>query len=116
MLELPPPSLPGIESADFTCDLIGNVAGNRWQAAPALLVNIILFSPHEVELPLSRHDPRARHILEVLRRRPGGDFDAGLINGARGKATLQVPPLPVYLRLAKGQRQQTESERRGHSG
>ncbi len=53
-------------------------------------MNIILFSPAEVELPLSRRDPRARHILEVLRRAPGGKFDAGLINGPRGKATLQA--------------------------
>ena len=57
---------------------------------PALLVNIILFSPAEVELPLPRRDPRARHILEVLHRAPGGDFDAGLINGPRGKATLRA--------------------------
>lgn len=66
------------------------MAENLWQAAPAFLVNIILFSPSEVELPLSRRDPRASHILEVLRREPGGGFDAGLINGPRGKATLQA--------------------------
>ncbi|HWA26682.1 MAG TPA: RsmE family RNA methyltransferase [Lacunisphaera sp.] len=53
-------------------------------------MNIILFSPGEVELPLPRRDPRSRHILEVLRRGPGGSFDAGLINGPRGKATLQA--------------------------
>lgn len=51
-------------------------------------MNIILFRPHEVELPLSRHDPRARHILDVLRRRPGDTFDAGLINGPRGRGTV----------------------------
>ena len=51
-------------------------------------MNIILFSPGEVELPLPRQDPRARHILTVLRRQPGDTFDAGLINGPRGKATL----------------------------
>jgi 16S rRNA (uracil1498-N3)-methyltransferase len=53
-------------------------------------VNIILFSPAEVELPLPRRDPRARHILAVLRRGPGGVFDAGLINGPRGQATLRA--------------------------
>jgi RsmE family RNA methyltransferase len=62
---------------------------DRGELLPALPVNIILFSPAEVELPLPRRDPRARHILEVLRRAPGGDFDAGLINGPRGKATLR---------------------------
>jgi 16S rRNA (uracil1498-N3)-methyltransferase len=62
----------------------------RGRMPPAILVNIILFSPAEVELPLPRRDPRARHILEVLRREPGGTFDAGLINGPRGKATLRA--------------------------
>jgi RsmE family RNA methyltransferase len=51
-------------------------------------VNIILFRSPEVELPLPRRDPRAQHILTVLRRRPGETFDAGLINGPRGKGTL----------------------------
>jgi 16S rRNA (uracil1498-N3)-methyltransferase len=51
-------------------------------------VNIILFHPQEVELPLPRRDPRAAHLLGVLRRQPGDTFDAGLINGPRGKGTL----------------------------
>jgi RsmE family RNA methyltransferase len=51
-------------------------------------VNIILFSASEVQLPLARNDFRARHILQVLRRKPGDTFDAGLINGPRGKGTL----------------------------
>ncbi len=51
-------------------------------------MNIILFHPAEVELPLSGKDSRARHILSVLRRSVGDSFDAGLVNGARGKATL----------------------------
>jgi 16S rRNA (uracil1498-N3)-methyltransferase len=51
-------------------------------------VNIILFQPPEVQLPLPRSDPRARHILTVLRRRPGDTFDAGLLNGPRGKGSV----------------------------
>ena len=51
-------------------------------------MNIILFYAPEVELPLLRHDPRAVHLLDVLRRRPGDSFDAGLIDGPRGKGTL----------------------------
>lgn len=51
-------------------------------------VNIILFYAPEVELPLPRRDPRAVHLLDVLRRRPGDSFDAGLIDGPRGKGTL----------------------------
>lgn len=80
-------------------------------------MNIILFRPHEVELPLPRHDPRAGHILEVLRRRPGDTFDAGLINGPRGRGTLvavekelllityawgESPPAPSPLTLMIG--------------
>lgn len=51
-------------------------------------MNIILFSPEEVQLPLPGGDTRARHIRQVLRRQPGDTFDAGLFNGPRGKATL----------------------------
>jgi RsmE family RNA methyltransferase len=51
-------------------------------------VNIILFRPDETQRPLPRRDPRARHILEVLRRQPGDGFDAGLLDGPRGKGTL----------------------------
>jgi 16S rRNA (uracil1498-N3)-methyltransferase len=51
-------------------------------------VNLILFEPAEIERPLPRADRRAMHILDVLRRKPGDPFDAGLINGPRGKATL----------------------------
>jgi RsmE family RNA methyltransferase len=62
-------------------------------------VNIILFSPSEVQLPLPRADARARHILTVLRRQAGDEFDAGLVDGPRGKATL-VAVESDALRLA----------------
>jgi RsmE family RNA methyltransferase len=51
-------------------------------------VNLVLFEASELAVPLPRVDPRARHILEVLRRREGDSVDVGLINGPRGKATL----------------------------
>ena len=51
-------------------------------------MNLILFTPAETAAPLPRTDPRATHILDVLRRRVGDTFDAGLVNGPRGKATL----------------------------
>jgi 16S rRNA (uracil1498-N3)-methyltransferase len=51
-------------------------------------VNLILFDPAETTAPLPRADPRAVHLIEVLRRQPGDTFDAGLINGPRGKGTL----------------------------
>ena len=51
-------------------------------------MNLILFEPAELTAPLLRTDPRAVHLLKVLRRSPGDTFDAGLINGPRGKGTL----------------------------
>jgi RsmE family RNA methyltransferase len=77
-------------------------------------VNLILFEPGEVGRPLPRSDARAVHLLSVLRRRAGGSFDAGLVDGPRGKGVLlaigedalelafewgaQTPPLdPVAL-------------------
>jgi RsmE family RNA methyltransferase len=53
-------------------------------------VNIVLFEPHELDGPLPPDDPRAKHVLEVLRRKPGDTFDAGLIDGPRGKATVEA--------------------------
>jgi RsmE family RNA methyltransferase len=51
-------------------------------------VNLILFEPGEITAPLPRRDPRATHILDVLRRSVGDTFDVGIVNGARGKATV----------------------------
>lgn len=53
-------------------------------------MNLLLFEPAETIAPLPRHDPRAVHLLDVLHRRAGDTFDAGLINGPRGKGTLVV--------------------------
>ena len=51
-------------------------------------MNLILFEPSELQRPLPRSDRRALHLLTVLRRNVGDSFDAGLINGPRGKATV----------------------------
>ena len=53
-----------------------------------ICVNLVLFEPHEVGQPLRRSDRRAAHLADVLRRKIGDTFDAGVINGPRGKATL----------------------------
>ena len=53
-------------------------------------MNLILFEPAELSVPLPRTDPRAAHLLGVLRRSAGDTFDAGLVNGPRGKGTLVV--------------------------
>lgn len=51
-------------------------------------MNLVLFESAELASPLPRTDPRAAHILDVLRRREGDAFDSGVVNGPRGKATL----------------------------
>jgi len=51
-------------------------------------VNLILFAPPETTAPLPRTDPRALHLLRVLRRLIGDTFDCGLVNGPRGKGTV----------------------------
>lgn len=51
-------------------------------------MNLILFEPGELDSPLPGTDPRAMHVLKVLRRQQGDAFDAGIVDGPRGKATL----------------------------
>jgi RsmE family RNA methyltransferase len=81
-------------------------------------LNLILFTPEETARPLPRSDRRAEHILKVLRRQPGDIFDAGVVNGPHGKATLaridrdslhlsfawaeESPPRPTPLVLVVG--------------
>ncbi len=52
-------------------------------------MNLILFSREEVREPLPRSDPRARHLLHHLKRGRGERFDAGLIDGPRGKGWIE---------------------------
>jgi 16S rRNA (uracil1498-N3)-methyltransferase len=80
-------------------------------------VNLILFQAVELEQPLPRSDPRAQHLLQVLRRQVGDSTDVGLVNGPRGKAVLRrvtathlwldfdwgsVPPPPYAIWLIVG--------------
>ncbi|MDP2307365.1 MAG: RsmE family RNA methyltransferase [Pseudomonadota bacterium] len=51
-------------------------------------MNLVLLEPAELGAPLPRVDPRARHILDVLRRREGDTFHAGVVDGPIGTATL----------------------------
>jgi RsmE family RNA methyltransferase len=52
-------------------------------------MNLILFEGTEIGAPLARTDGRAAHLLEVLRRKPGDTFDAGLVNGPRGRGRVE---------------------------
>lgn len=51
-------------------------------------MNLVLFSADEVGRDLPATDPRARHLLGVLRRGVGDEFDAGIVNGPRGKGRI----------------------------
>lgn len=52
-------------------------------------MNLILLEAHELGAPLPLSDPRAQHILKVLRRAPGDTFVAGVVDGPQGVATLR---------------------------
>jgi 16S rRNA (uracil1498-N3)-methyltransferase len=52
-------------------------------------VNIVLFESPDECRHLPKNDYRARHIIQVLRLRPGDRFDVGVVDGPRGKATLR---------------------------
>ena len=51
-------------------------------------MNIILLTEKEIESPLPLDDPRAVHLLEVLKLGEGDVFDVGLYDGPRGKARI----------------------------
>ncbi len=51
-------------------------------------MNLVLFTSAEISQSLPRTDPRAIHVLSVLKRQLGDTFDAGLINGPLGQGTL----------------------------
>lgn len=55
---------------------------------PRHTVNLVLLQPTDCGRPLPRDDRRVQHVLRVLRRDVGDEFDAGLINGPRGKARV----------------------------
>jgi len=52
-------------------------------------VNLILFDRDELERPLACSDRRAIHIRDVLRRTNGKPFDAGVVDGPRGKGHVR---------------------------
>lgn len=69
-------------------------------------MNIVLFEADEIERPLLLSDRRSQHVLDILRCKVGDSFDAGLIDGPRGKATLQaIEDRALYLRFAWGDEQ-----------
>ena len=51
-------------------------------------MNICLFEPSELKLPLELADKRAAHILKVLHKGEGDSFCAGVIGGQAGRALI----------------------------
>jgi len=51
-------------------------------------MNICLFTPDEINKPLSVKDERGEHIIKVLHKKAGDTFTAGIIDGKSGVATI----------------------------
>ncbi len=52
-------------------------------------MNICLFTKEEIEKKLPASDERAKHIEKVLHKKEGDTFDAGIIGGKAGSATIK---------------------------
>ncbi|MDR2740861.1 MAG: 16S rRNA (uracil(1498)-N(3))-methyltransferase [Treponema sp.] len=52
-------------------------------------MNVILFEPHEAGAPLKKRDERTIHLLKVLRKKAGDEFDAGILGGRLGTGRIQ---------------------------
>lgn len=53
-------------------------------------MNLVLFEAGELPGWVAKEDVRVKHVLKVLRRGQGEEFDAGVVNGPLGKATVEV--------------------------
>jgi 16S rRNA U1498 N3-methylase RsmE len=53
-------------------------------------MNIILFEPQEIGKPLPRRDERTIHLLKVLHKKAGDEFDAGVLGGERGNGRIEA--------------------------
>lgn len=51
-------------------------------------MNLVLFESGEIDVPLSHADERARHLINVLRRRDLDPFEVGEVNGRKGQAEI----------------------------
>jgi RsmE family RNA methyltransferase len=79
-------------------------------------VNIILLEEHELGHNLARRDERTIHLLKVLHKKQGDEFEAGILGGNRGTGKIdkinfdgsilvtinatEPPPARLRLRMA----------------
>ena len=52
-------------------------------------MNIILFEDHELGHNLPRRDERTIHLLKVLHKKAGDEFEAGILGGKKGKGKIE---------------------------
>ncbi len=52
-------------------------------------MNIILFEEHELGRNLPRRDARAIHLLKVLHKKAGDEFEAGILGGKKGTGRIE---------------------------
>ena len=69
-------------------------------------MNIVLFEEEELSRPLPPTDRRATHITDILRLGPGGEFRAGVVDGAAGIGRVRRidPEGRVEIELELGSR------------
>lgn len=61
-------------------------------------MNICLFTPEEINAPLSVKDSRGEHIIKVLHKNVGDSFFAGIINKQSGNAKItQIKDGNIYF-------------------
>lgn len=53
-------------------------------------MNIVLFEKSEITMPLKLNDERALHIQKILHKTVGETFEAGIVNGKQGRATITL--------------------------
>ena len=51
-------------------------------------MNIFLFTEDEIHKPIPFQDSRYSHLQKILHKKVGDSFEAGIINGKAGKATI----------------------------
>lgn len=64
---------------------LGNIEPLGYNFQP---MNIVLFSAEEIGSPLPASDRRYQHVQNILHKKVGDSFEAGIINGDAGKACI----------------------------
>lgn len=63
-------------------------------------MNLILFEPSEIDMPLPKRDERTIHLLKVLHKKAGDFFDAGILGGPLGQGTIAAVESDGSLRVS----------------